>query len=125
MLFLQKKCKIFERWRLRPQIPVPPAAESFAPRPPFSSDGWGLRPQTPKTASHCEFLARTWVLRCLLVARKENLTGVSTGLTARSKNLDTTGNPIGRSTRPISISSTGHCKCEELSSFNGVCRRKC
>ena len=35
------------------------------------------------------------VLRCLLVARKENLTGVSTGLTSRSKNLDPTGNPTG------------------------------
>ena len=35
------------------------------------------------------------VLRCLLVARKENLTGISTGLTGRSKNLDPTGNPTG------------------------------
>ena len=33
------------------------------------------------------------VLRCLLVARKENLTGFSTGLTGRSKNLDPTGFP--------------------------------
>ena len=40
------------------------------------------------------------VLRFLLVARKDNLTGVSTGLTGRSKNLD----PTGRSTRPVSIS---------------------
>ena len=40
------------------------------------------------------------VLRCLLVARKENSTGFSTGLTDRSKNLD----PTGRSTRPVSIS---------------------
>ena len=32
------------------------------------------------------------VLRCLLDARKENLTGVSTGLTGWSKNLDPTGN---------------------------------
>ena len=31
------------------------------------------------------------VFRCLLVAKKENLTGISTGLTARSKNLDSTG----------------------------------
>ena len=30
------------------------------------------------------------VLKCLLVARKENLIGVSTGLTGRSKNLDRT-----------------------------------
>ena len=32
------------------------------------------------------------LLKCLLVARKENLTGVSTGLTGQSKNLDPTGN---------------------------------
>ena len=44
------------------------------------------------------------VLRCLLLARKENLTGVSTGLTGRSKNLVPTGNPTDRSTRPVSIS---------------------
>ena len=44
------------------------------------------------------------VLRCLLVARKENLTGVSTGLTGRSKNLD----PTGRSTRLVSISGLGY-----------------
>ena len=35
------------------------------------------------------------VLRCLLVVRKENSTGFSTGLTGRSKNLDPTSNPIG------------------------------
>ena len=35
------------------------------------------------------------VLGCLLVARKENSTGFSTGLTGRSKNLDQTGNPTG------------------------------
>ena len=35
------------------------------------------------------------VLRCILVARKDNLTGFSTGLTNRSKNLDPTGNPTG------------------------------
>ena len=45
-LFLQKKCKIFERWGLRPHTPVPPAAGGFAPKPP-ASGGWGLRPQTP------------------------------------------------------------------------------
>ena len=43
------------------------------------------------------------VLKYFLVARKENLTGVSTGLTGRSKNLDPTVNPTGRSTRPVSI----------------------
>ena len=31
------------------------------------------------------------VLRCLVVARKENLTGFSSGLTGRLKNLDPTG----------------------------------
>ena len=31
------------------------------------------------------------MLRCFLVARKENFTGVLTGLTGRSKNLDPTG----------------------------------
>ena len=40
------------------------------------------------------------VLRCLLVARKENLTVFSTGLTGPSKNLD----PTGQSTRPLLIS---------------------
>ena len=49
-LFLQKKCKIFERWGLRPQTPVPPAAGGFSSKPPLASGGWGLRPQTPKTA---------------------------------------------------------------------------
>ena len=35
------------------------------------------------------------LVRCLLDAIKENLTGVSTGLTGWSKNLDPTGNPTG------------------------------
>ena len=35
---------------------APPAARDFVPKPP-ASGGWGLRPQTPKTAPHCEFLA--------------------------------------------------------------------
>ena len=57
-LFLKKKCKIFKRWGLRPQTPVPPAAGGFAPRPPIASGSWGLCPQTPKTAPrNCEFLA--------------------------------------------------------------------
>ena len=67
-LFLQKKCKIFERWGLRPQTSMSPAAVGFAPRP-TASGGWvlsswtsnsfrRLRSQTPKTATpHCEFLA--------------------------------------------------------------------
>ena len=47
------------------------------------------------------------VLRCLLVAKKENSTGFSTGLTGRSKNLDPTGNPTGRSTRPVPVDPIG------------------
>ena len=46
------------------------------------------------------------VLKCLLVARKDNLTGFSTGLTGRSKNLDPTGKPTGRSTQPVPIDPT-------------------
>ena len=41
-----KKCKIFDRWGLRPQTTVPPAAGAFAPRPP-ASGCWWLRPHTP------------------------------------------------------------------------------
>ena len=37
----------FERWGLRPETPVPPAAVGFAPSPP-ASGGWGLSPHTPK-----------------------------------------------------------------------------
>ena len=52
----------FRALGLRPQTPVssaaggfaptpqPPAAGGFALRPPLASGGWGLRPQTPKTA---------------------------------------------------------------------------
>ena len=55
-LFLQKKYKIFERWGLRPQTPVPPAAGGFAPKPPLASGGWMLHhPPTPPP--NCEFLA--------------------------------------------------------------------
>ena len=50
------------------------------------------------------------MLKCLFVARKENLTGVSTGLTGRSKNLDPTGNPTGnptgQSTQPVPVDLT-------------------
>ena len=42
------------------------------------------------------------VLRCLLVAKKEILTGILTDLTGWSKSLDQTG----RSTRPVSISAS-------------------
>ena len=69
-LFLQKNAKFSSAWcsaprppRLRrlgvlPPDPQPPAAEGFASRPPLASGGWGLRPQTPKTAHHCEFFAK-------------------------------------------------------------------
>ena len=74
-LFLQKKCKIFERWGLRPQTPVPSAAGGFAPKPP-ASGGWGPCPQTPiglrrlgapppdpqNSPPHCEFLATRLVI---------------------------------------------------------------
>ena len=33
-----------------PPNPQPLAGGGFAPRPPLASGGWGLRPQTPKTA---------------------------------------------------------------------------
>ena len=43
-----------------------------------------------------KYISIFWlVLRCLLVAKTENLTGFSTGLTGRSKNLDPIGNPTG------------------------------
>ena len=68
-LFLQKNAKnssaggsaprppCLRRLGALPQNPQPPAAGSFAPRPPLASGSWGLRPQTPQTAPHCEFLA--------------------------------------------------------------------
>ena len=43
-----------------------------------------------------KYISMFWlVFRCFLVPKKENLTGFSTGLTGRSKNLDPTGNPTG------------------------------
>ena len=43
-----------------------------------------------------KYISIFWmVLRCLLVARKENSTGFSTGLTGRLKNLYPTENPTG------------------------------
>ena len=97
-LFLQKKCKILERlgagggWgrgeRLAagraaggclrrlgalPPNPQPPAAGGFAPKPPLASGGWGLRPQTPKTAPPiASFWLRAWLcslwIRTLVLA---------------------------------------------------------
>ena len=60
-LFLQKNAKNFERWGLRPQTPVPPAAGGFAPKLP-ASGSWGLRPQTPQTAPPiANFWLRAWM----------------------------------------------------------------
>ena len=56
-LFLKKKCKIFKRWGLRPQTPVPPAAGGFAPRPPIASGCWGPPPRLPKHPLSCKFSA--------------------------------------------------------------------
>ena len=68
-LFLQKNAKFLSvggstpkppclrRLGALPPNPQPPAAGCFAPRPPLASGGLGLRPQTPKTAPHSEFLA--------------------------------------------------------------------
>ena len=53
-LFLQKNAKFSSAGGGA----VPPAAGGFAPKPP-ASGGWGLRPQTPQTAPHCEFLVAT------------------------------------------------------------------
>ena len=36
LVLFAKKRKIFERWGLRPQTPVPPAAGDFASKPPAS-----------------------------------------------------------------------------------------
>ena len=72
-----KKCKIFDGWGHRQQTPVPTAAGSFAPKPPFSG-GWGLRPQTPKTAPHCEFLAIR-VLSVLVCYARILPTSIKTG----------------------------------------------
>ena len=54
------------------------------------------------------------VFRCLLVARKDNLTGISTGLTGRSKNLD----PTGRSNRPVPVDPAGFHLCFGLQNYN-------
>ena len=59
-LFLQKNAKFSSAGgsalRPLPPSPQPPAARGFAPRPPLAYGGWGLRPQTPQTAPHCEIL---------------------------------------------------------------------
>ena len=52
-----------------------------------------------------KYISMFWlVLRRRLVAKNKNLTGFSTDLTGQSKTFDPTGNPTGRSTRPVSIS---------------------
>ena len=59
-LFLQKKCKIFERWGLRPHAPVLSAA-GLRPNTPLASGGRGLSPQTPQTATPiANFWLRAW-----------------------------------------------------------------
>ena len=54
---LRPRTPCLRRLEALPRDSQPPAGGDFAPRPPMVSRGWGLRPQTPKTASHCEFLA--------------------------------------------------------------------
>ena len=45
------------------------ASGGFAPKPP-ASGGWGLRPHTPKTAPHCEFLATRQSKRLILLKKR-------------------------------------------------------
>ena len=68
-LFLQKNAKFSNAWGSAPTPPClrrlgallpnpqPSVAGGFAPTPPLASDGWGLRPQTPKKPPLCKFLA--------------------------------------------------------------------
>ena len=73
-LFLQKNAKFssaggsaptppcLRRLGALPPNPQPPAAGGFAPRPPLASGGWGLCPQTPKTAPPiANFWLRAWL----------------------------------------------------------------
>ena len=78
--YFYKKGKIFERWGLRPQTPVPPADGGFAPKTP-TSGGWEYRPQTPiglwrlrapsprpqTIPFHCKFLATYLVIYCSII----------------------------------------------------------
>ena len=50
MLFLQKNEKIFKRWGLRPQTPVPPAAGGLAP--PLRISGYAPVPHTGDRRFH-------------------------------------------------------------------------
>ena len=63
------------------------------------------------------------VLRYFLASRKENLTGVSTGLTGWSKNLDPTGNPTGRSTRLVPVDPTGFISATCIKSLKSLHNR--
>ena len=47
-LFLKKKCKIFKRWGLRPQTPVPPASGALPPDPQKPLAAGGSAPRPPK-----------------------------------------------------------------------------
>ena len=61
-----------------PPNPQPSAAGGFAPRPPLVSGGWGIRPQTPKTAPPiANFWLRDWKQHKLFITTfllvRENL----------------------------------------------------
>ena len=74
-----------------------------------------------------KYISIFWlVLRCLLAARKENLTVFSTSLTGRSKNLDPTGNPTGLSTRPVLVDPTGFhlWAATQLNSYKNLKKQK-
>ena len=62
-LFSQKKCKIFERWGLRPHTPMPPAAGGFAPKPPAPI---GLRRlgASPPDPPNSPPIANFWLRAC-------------------------------------------------------------
>ena len=47
-----------------PADPMPPPAGGFAPRFPLASGGWGLRPQTPKSAPPLRISGHAPVLMC-------------------------------------------------------------
>jgi len=57
--------KIAHRWGLQPQIPMPPAAESFSTGFP-ASGSWGLRPRpppaTPSRLPHWQILATPLII---------------------------------------------------------------
>ena len=61
-LFLQKKCKILERWGLRPHTPVPPAAGGLRPQTPIGLRGLGAPPPDPQNSPPiANFWLRAWL----------------------------------------------------------------